>query len=732
MNKNSNIDGNKISDLPNAQLNISNAGRGKLKPIFTASPPNFGMKSIGRKKLIKNGISMLKNEKLLVLMGMGGIGKTKIAKEIYYNAKGYKYKGWVNYSAKQGLISSIVDAMEFSCGLNFPDKISVEEKFSIIEKELNNTWGNVLFVVDNINEQITEENEIDRLLGLGCDVLITSRFNLTNDSRTMDVGLLNEKDSLKLFYSNYTIEKNDKKAKEIIKLAGFHTMTIEMLSKMAETARMDLIDFSEKLKEQSFDVLGVMEKVKTESDIDALENELSKHLTKLFDIDNLSDDEKTTLLHVLIISKYPISKSDVKEILGLKGYFELNNLISKGWLMQSEEDVPVVQMHALIWNSVQKKYDIEPDGDVLKMVGKVAKKLEWNENGFFGDVIGYLPLAIDIYERFEENNEIEMGSLLNNIAIVYGDMHYYNKALTYSEKSLEIAKNTDSKDDTATPLTINNMARIYCEMGDYENAINYYDLAIESGEKVFDKTHAFIMESYKALAWVYILKKQYEKAEKAYEKVLPLYIEKYGQEHSETIDILNNISGVYNMLGLYDKALDAMGKVLDYTKSTHGDNNLETASAYNNIANVYAAKKDYSKALENYDKALIIRKKVLGDNHPASAKTNYNIALIYSEKKEYFIALEHFERALEAQKKCLSENHSDTGKTYYSIGDVYQNKLDFESAIEYFLKSYKSFRESDGSSSNAVYRSLNEIKKAYLASGRPEEEFDSWLEEQVK
>ncbi len=645
--------GTMIQDSEDIHIHNHNDDIGKLNKTFTINPPDFGTEVIGRKSLIKDGMRMLKSENLLVLQGMGGIGKTKIAKEIYYNAKGYRYKGWVTYSDEKGIKASIVEAMEFYCGLKFPEKSTVDQKYGIIIGALNQTSGKVLIVLDNVDAQPSEDNDINIIFTMdetmGCDVLVTSRCRLTKDDRTKEVSFLKEKDSLKLFYLHYELEKNDALAKEIIKLAGKHTMTIELLAKIAQTGDIRLAEFVEKLNEQSFDLQDIMEKVRTEWDGYTSENELSKHLQKLFAIDNLTEDEKKLLAHMSLVTKAPISRTLARDLLNLKGYFEIIKLIDKGWIMKSEEVEVSIQMHPVVHSAVCNQYELDvEDDEALDIIVRVAKLLKWDVKGYYGDVLQYLPLAQDVLERTVEWEADEVGFLLNELGFVYEDKGEYDKALEYYEKSLDIKKKVYGEDHPSTGTTYNNIAAVWKEKGEYDKALEYYDKDLVICEKV------------------------------------------YGKDHPSTGTTYNNIALVWQEKGEQKEALEYYEKTSEIFKKVYGEDHQSTGTTYNNIAGVWKARGDYDKALEYYEKALDIREKALGKEHPLTGTTYNNIALVWQEKGEH-------NKALEYNTKCIKIFFDKLGKEHPNTKIV-----------------------------------LNNCKYAYLAYGLPEENFDEWLEDELK
>ncbi|MDR2897356.1 MAG: tetratricopeptide repeat protein [Spirochaetaceae bacterium] len=210
-------------------------------------------------------------------------------------------------------------------------------------------------------------------------------------------------------------------------------------------------------------------------------------------------------------------------------------------------------------------------------------------------------------------------------------------------------------------------------------------------------------------------------------KALEIQEKLLGKENPDPAATYHNIALVYDSMGEYRMALEWYNKSLAIREKVLGKEHPFTAATYNNIATVYSHMGEYPKALEWYNKALAILEKVLGKEHPDTAATYNNIASVYSSMGEYPNALEWYEKALAIQEKVLGIDHPNTAKTHSNIAFVYSHQGKYEDALALYRPTYKILRHKLGENHPDTKKRYNNILDAYLKSGLPPADFDSWL-----
>ena len=569
----------KIED--SKKIDKHSAGHCLTSPPSDAAPSTV----IGREKDLEKLWEMLSEKKHVMLSGLGGIGKTKLAQLLFHNYRDrFDEVAWIGY--KGSLRQSFLYRIEGYRDRNDP--------WEAMMNDLHNDGKTKLFIIDNVDDDTDQrplsDKDLRNLTGWeNTAILLTSRSkeDLRPYSR-YELKALGKDDCIAVFNHYYGSEPDPEWVGKIVALAHYHTFTIELLAKGAK--RENLAAYYKKIK-KGFD--EVEREVPAEYDDENATIEW--HLRCLFDIQKRPEADKKVLNGFAVLpANCECSLEEIGRWFGFENK-DLDKLIQDGWLSY-DEGKQAFSMHPLVRAIV--RFDFADDAQGHKKAiapeGTTDKILEFLSTDPYCFRIdnGYASLQrrIDIAESVisavaQEETET-LASVLHNIGYGYQCMGDYDKALEYYGKALEIRESKLGIDHTDTATTYNNIAGVYWAKGDYAKALEYHGKALE------------IRES------------------------------KLGKDHPDTATTYNNIAGVHYAKGDYDKALEYNGKALEIRESKLGKDHPDTATTYNNIAGVYDAKGDYDKALEYYMKAL--RLWLYRDvNHPNAKTIFYNFTDCY-------------------------------------------------------------------------------------------------------
>jgi len=147
-------------------------------------------------------------------------------------------------------------------------------------------------------------------------------------------------------------------------------------------------------------------------------------------------------------------------------------------------------------------------------------------------------------------NEIDVGSLYNNIGMIYQAKKQYPQALKYLQKSLMIFEKYYGEKQQITARGYNNLALVYQQIGDFPQALKYHKKALIARENLLGKNHADTAGSYDNLGSLYQEMKDYSNALEYYQKSLTVRKKIFGNTH-----ILMAIS-YYHLGSLYYSMAD--------------------------------------------------------------------------------------------------------------------------------------------------------------------------------
>ena len=263
---------------------------------------------IGRGKELKEIDHLLKNnDSLLIINGIGGVGKSTIASYYLHSQKeNYDYYGFF-----EGLESFIV---ELRPRLNLKSE-KLDELFLEALAKLSTLEGNKLLVLDDVKESEENQEVIDKILGLrdsGYKILITSRQKI-NSLNEYTLHTLLPKDARELFLKYYPTQEWDK-VDTIVGYLDNHALFVELVAKTVESEGYELDEIVESFEEGRLSKIVFIDE---KTGDDALFNQI---LQKLFDMQqhSLKDEYILLLKQLATLPSIDIEYSFLEKILGKK------------------------------------------------------------------------------------------------------------------------------------------------------------------------------------------------------------------------------------------------------------------------------------------------------------------------------------------------------------------------------------------------------------------------------
>ncbi|MCL2718799.1 MAG: tetratricopeptide repeat protein [Lachnospiraceae bacterium] len=462
----------------NTTINYLNPIQNSLPKIITIdSAPQPSVYFTGRGgelSDIKNHIE--KNEKLMLINGMGGIGKSEICKKLFHeyndNDSQIKHIGWVIFdeNLKKTLYGKFIETSPFT---------DFEENFKQTKIFINNLSTKLLLFIDNMNEISLDDR--DELGKLSCNIMITSRRTDIGNIKKVLIGELSEDSCISLYKeildrSDY----DDEIVRQIVGKAACLTLVVELLAKTAKCARLTDMELLEKLNEKGFNLAEIKNKVSNNK-------KFNEHLTSLFDLSEIkeNEDELLVLKQFSLFPPQPLSFKYAEKWFAQDNPDILNDLVEKGWLIETETGF---YMHPVISDVL--KYENAPDyQECTGLVEMIARDLYFDVTDIFTSRLEILPFGEKVALYFMEEESEDVSRLLNNIGSIHNRQGDYSKALEWYHKALAIDEKVLGKEHPSTAITYDNIAGTYDEQGDYPKAMGWYQKALTISEKVLGKDH---------------------------------------------------------------------------------------------------------------------------------------------------------------------------------------------------------------------------------------------------
>ena len=312
---------------------------------------------VGREKEIQEIADGLAREHVLFLQGMGGIGKSEIAKSY---AKRYRERYDTIIFA-----SYTSNLMDLICGegvsIENLKRADGEEQESWFRRKMNALQtlvnGRTLLIIDNFDTD--EDNYLVDILNLPCHLLFTTR-NDHSDYPTIRIGKIQDFAQVqKIFTTHYgrpVKPEEQMLIDEMLHLVGCHTITVELIAKQMKASFLKPEKMLARLKETGVNT-HLKEKVKREGAEDKLTS--FDYIRNLFTFSGITEEEQHLLSCMCMVPVNGISVQLLGEILEMEDFDAVNGLIGKSWLMLDEEE-DILRLHPVISDVVSEELKPTP------------------------------------------------------------------------------------------------------------------------------------------------------------------------------------------------------------------------------------------------------------------------------------------------------------------------------------------------------------------------------------
>ncbi|MBR4863286.1 MAG: hypothetical protein IKU07_01815 [Oscillospiraceae bacterium] len=348
----------------------------------------------GRADEIENIRKHLEENPILFLHGIGGIGKSELAKRFALADKEL-YDTVIFATCDRDIHHLLLDDTAIPLYHFHPQPDEPPESYCKRKlKELTRLCDRrTLLVIDNVNR--SDDPDLKNLLELGATVLITTRadFEDYGIGQQLRIGPLRDRsDVWKIFCRFYkkALSPEEKECiDEIFDLIACHTMTVELLAKQMMAGRIKPEQLLRKLKNTGIRELG-KERVSSGKDGALSSQSAYDHIRALFDLSGLDQEEQFVLANLSLIPASGIFAEDFHDWCGLDGYDCINRLVSAGWArLDKEQDLlslhPVVAevcfslaeqhngyVYALVKNAVYRSTQLRYHNDCVPKFNELS------------------------------------------------------------------------------------------------------------------------------------------------------------------------------------------------------------------------------------------------------------------------------------------------------------------------------------------------------------------------
>lgn len=220
--------------------------------------------------------------------------------------------------------------------------------------------------------------------------------------------------------------------------------------------------------------------------------------------------------------------------------------------------------------------------DVAEVYSSYATYL--NKMGEYQNALDHIAKAVEIKERFYEQDNPKMLITYNNMGMTLYYQKRYEDAMDYFNKSLAILEKNNMKVDANIATLYNNIGTLYSHLSSFDKAEVFLNLALENRKRIWGERHRDVANTYNNIGGLYMSKGEFESALSNYVRSYNIYKEIYGDNTDAALS-LSNVGRVYD--GMIDyRCVEYYAKALSiYWESSMNKNNetiKETATLFYN------------------------------------------------------------------------------------------------------------------------------------------------------
>lgn len=631
----------------------------------------------------------------LWIYGMGGLGKTQLSRKLYSVAKNmFSYIGWV--SCQENFEYALATNIKID-NIGTKEPQTLKERYQSVIEYLNSLGREAILFVDNFNDNLEYVEELEKLL---CNVVVTSRSKNSDMFLGYKLSFMKLNDCKKIFKTFYTIEDNEI-MNEIIHMAGYLTLAVELLAKTAQKIGMGLQKFYEVLKKKEFDIQSVVQS-NWDNDGEKLNAALSKHFMILFNLSDLQNSVQAMYIikNFSILPYLSVKQEEIISWLELnREENKLSNLVDTGWIQQTSDNEYL--MHPVIAYSVRKTSNPQLE-DCLSIIKRFIQLLLLEEEKNYLDVFMYLPYGETIGHYFSNTVIEEDGTILGFLFQRLGVLYRINGEYDIAKKWLETANDIIESGKETTEIIVlknevyNELSSLYLDMRNQNEQSKKWALrAVENDEKNKEIIAPILKSnSFHNLGGAYIQLGNYEQAIIYENKALEIRKQYFPEGHIKILNVMRNLAMVYRRKGDCEKAYEIQGHVIEELEKNHQDNpdHPDFPVAYNLYSFILKDIGQLGKAIDYQQKAIEIREK----NNPRDPKLaiNYNnLAVLKRENGEFLEAEQWQKKSIEIDLMFRGANHVDLAEDYRNYAILLSQMKRYDEAKFYFEESQKIFRK---------------------------------------
>ncbi len=580
-------------------------------------------------------------ENKLFLVGMGGIGKSEVAKMYLKRyASDYDVILWISFerSLEQTVIHDYRFQIDGMSRMDYPedsDREYYERKMTILRRIADRR---VLLVIDNYD--VLDDPDLEDFCRGAYGVLFTTRFHPQSGSMSeVEIGAITDPtEQMNMFRTEYgrVLDKTGEEfVDQILKVLDGHPLSIRLVASAMKSRRISPDKMLMLLREGS---VGMAAQNAKAADI------IFGRLRQVFRLSTLTEEELFLLKNLSMISLRGIQVEQLYEWCGADDFDVIDTLIQRSWVIHNPA-TDVVHLHPLVADLMGELVAQDPESCQL-LLENLVDACSYTEREAWERKLELYDYAQTAAERFPKNHSLYVlvveacAGIAAQMARFKDSEELYRKVLQLIEDpakkpylyhkishaqvmggdnagaiktALEGYEMMQQMDMHQLPVSESYMYKVLLQrLGEAYRELDEHDLAIQYGRKAVEVCDQFAFKDpEKSKGWaIYHLahslyrKGDLDESEFWLQKALELF---------ESVEDRWSTAYVYQIRckilierGAYEQALENAHLAKEVLLTYYGSNHHALGTNQEMCGDVYRAMKNKSKAMGCYEQAIEI------------------------------------------------------------------------------------------------------------------------------
>ncbi len=638
---------------------------------------------VGRAEIFDEMDSQISLDRAVLLLGMGGVGKTQIALEYcHQSSASYGIIWWIRADSEQGIIEDLA-SLASRMGIASSGKIEEDARTALIWLETHNY---ALLVYDNVvaASVVSKWLPVGRL---GGRILTSQDASLASMATALSVGLLSEQESLELLATKTGLTQTADAISLAAMLGGLPLALAQAGAYIAST-RIDYPNYIVRFNDAGSKLLGIsmlepnyprtvattwhlaMERVLDESpdafellewlsfcssgpiprDLfydqqanvdprvkqvlhDRISVDLALGVLHRYSLIELSSDIVVVhaLVQFVVRDSIPSGLHEQKQLTTIYLLYEF--LVAKfDQFVFASEDAKLTVVHLVF---ILSRYG----GDIATPVVLYASSLVANyfsSAGLFHEAEPYLCAVVAQRKKLPSDSAI---TALNNLGVCFSRSGRFSESADLLMESLAFSQELYGEFSPRLVETLDNLAKLSTRMLEPEKSKKFAEKAFAIIEKHGMLETVDGSESLHNLGTAQLLCNETRAGIETLEKCVKLREKLFGLEHISVSSTLTNLCSAYRAVGQLEKADDALLRAIAIHEKVHGVEHPDGAFLVMQRADGLLFSGSIADAKREILRAINLVAAVWGPNNFNLAQMYASLAAIHIMQGEYSEAL---------------------------------------------------------------------------------------------